>query len=102
VRTLLTFAVYGLVSNILLTSDRAFASLAVINIMGRPMQVIPTSVNMLVDALVSLNRIESAIHEAIKFKPSLFKPKNTRLNNDASFTPTELDWPPPYFENSTK
>ena len=39
--TLFTFLFYTMSENDTLTSDRAFASLAIINILGRPMQVIP-------------------------------------------------------------
>jgi ABC-type multidrug transport system fused ATPase/permease subunit len=73
--TLLTFLFFSLAGNDPLTSDRAFASLAIINILGRPMQVIPTSVSLVVEALVSLERIESVILEAMKYEPLLYDPK---------------------------
>ena len=74
--TLLTFLVYiHIPGNDPLTPDRAFASLAIINILGRPMQVIPSSVNIFVDAMVSLERIESLVLECEKYDPSLFTPK---------------------------
>jgi hypothetical protein len=55
-----------------LTADRAFSALAVINLLGRPMQVIPKCITMLTDAMVSINRIEGIIFEGEKYNPLLF------------------------------
>lgn len=74
--TLLTFAVHSLVpGNPPLDPSVAFAALALIGVLGRPMQVIPTSVTILVDAMVSLDRIEAIVSEAEKHSPTLFFPE---------------------------
>jgi len=78
--TLFTFLFYTMAENDTLTSDRAFASLAIINILGRPMQVIPTSVSLFTEALVSLERIESIMFEAMKYKPLLYDAKQDMAN----------------------
>jgi ABC-type multidrug transport system fused ATPase/permease subunit len=75
--TALTLTAYTLIpGNGALTSDRAFSALAVISILGRPMQVIPTSLSMLVDSMVSIDRIESIIVECEKYNCAIFAPKS--------------------------
>lgn len=73
--TLLTFLIYTVMPGATpLTSDRAFAALALIATLGRPMQVLPLCVSMLVDARISGERIESIVREALKYQPDLFLP----------------------------
>lgn len=87
--TLITFAVYAGTSSVPLTADRAFAALAIIGILGRPMQVIPTSVTMLSDALVSLRRIEDIVNQARMFNPTLLTPAMFD-NESSSHLPAEI------------
>ena len=69
---LVTFAAYHLVATEPLTADRAFAAIAVIGVIGRPMRVIPKSITLLSDAQVSCGRIESLMMDALRFQPDLF------------------------------
>lgn len=88
--TLLTFAVYiGLhssssSSSSYIPADNAFAALAIISILGRPMKVIPKCVSMLNDARVACQRIESLIDEAQKYHPQLLltPPHTADSHND--------------------
>lgn len=71
--TLITFAVYIWLSpDATMPADRAFAALAVINVIGRPIQVLPKCITLLSDVIVSCNRIEAIMAEATKYEPNLF------------------------------
>jgi len=77
--TLVTFAVYSLFGSSI-SAGNAFSALAVINILGRPLQVLPKCVSLLTDALVSCQRIESIIFEGRKYDKTLMR---FRLSDDA-------------------
>lgn len=70
--TFCTFAAYIWFSDVPLTADKAFAALAVINVLGRPMQVIPNSVSKYSNACVSVARLERMIYDALEFNSTLF------------------------------
>jgi ATP-binding cassette, subfamily C (CFTR/MRP), member 1 len=70
--TLITFTIYCLVHpSTSLTADRVFTSLSLINIINRPLQVIPKCISMLSDAIVSCDRIETLLVTALSFNPRL-------------------------------
>eukprot|EP01041_Mallomonas_annulata_P010575 gene10575-22068_t len=54
-----------------------FAALAVINIIGRPMALIPKSVSLYSEGMIALHRIESFINDTEKFS-------NTTTNNNSN------------------
>jgi ABC-type multidrug transport system fused ATPase/permease subunit len=59
----------------------------------RPLQVIPNSITIFTDALVSLDRIEALLFEAEKFEKNLFSPhRNTNENkNSNTYGNEEID-----------
>lgn len=59
--TLLTIIVYVWTHNDSLSAANAFTVLAVINILGRPIKVLPKTISLYAAALVSLERIENYI-----------------------------------------
>lgn len=70
--TFCTFGAYIWISDVPLTADKAFAALAVINILGRPMQVIPNSVSKYSNAVVSIARLERLLYDALEANSALF------------------------------
>lgn len=69
--TLMTFLVYTRLSGDTLTADRAFSALAVINIIGRPMQLIPKCITLWSEARVSCARIEALVRDGQRLDSSL-------------------------------
>lgn len=68
--SLCTFSTYiWLYSAESLTADMVFSSLAIINVLGRPIFVIPKCISLLSEAQVSLGRIESVVRENPEFYP---------------------------------
>ncbi|XP_077870404.1 ATP-binding cassette sub-family C member 9-like [Saccoglossus kowalevskii] len=57
--TFISFAVYSAVSPTPLTPEVAFSSLALFNLLVIPMMLIPTTVQVLVNAIVSMDRLQS-------------------------------------------
>ena len=70
--TLVTFSAYYLIEKEALAADRAFAAIAVIGVIGRPMRVIPKTITLLSDAQVSCARIESLMLAALSCQSDIF------------------------------
>ena len=69
--TLITLLVFIIIvsysSSSKISADRIFAALAVINMLGRPLQVLPKCVSLYTDAVVSCERMQSLINEAEQY-----------------------------------
>lgn len=84
---LCVFGVYIWMSPEPLSAERAFTALAAISILQRPMQVLPKCVSLYNSTVVSCNRIEGLLYDALEFDSGLFDEnfeRNTPKSNSTT------------------
>ncbi|KAJ3054695.1 hypothetical protein HK097_001102 [Rhizophlyctis rosea] len=104
-----SFAIYALVSEEPLTSNKVFVCLSLFNLLQFPLSVFPSVITSCIEASVSFSRLSkfllneeldrtSVIHESVVFKPTTgklervsFQSGTFRWDNDSNTAPTLQD-----------
>ena len=70
--TIVMFSTYVFVSGRSLSAEQAFTALSLVNLLGRPVKVLPKCVTMLSEVIVSMRRIQRLVDEAEQSSLSSF------------------------------